>query len=634
MRYLYLYFLAFINISAFKCVAQSDIKIAFLADVHLQDIYGKFSDSNYTGLKNPADGTTVLIRTMESQLHSTRIFNENYFAFIAALDDIAARGIKIVALPGDYTDDGQPIHLRGLQQILKSYEDKYGISFLITTGNHDPVGPFAQHAGKDDFLGLNGGNQPVYSVKNMYSYSKGDLPVIITSDIAEMGYTGITEYLGEFGFMPKMGYLFWATPFSNYTYDTYNFKTARQQALLSSRQYEVLPGFTVPDASYVAEPVKGLWLLALDGNTYIPKDTDGNPEDSKNYKGADIGYNNVVTNKAYLIKWVKHISEEAKKHNKTLIAFSHYPMVEFNDGASPEIGQFMGPDKWQLNRVPLKEVAELFADAGLTIHFGGHMHINDTGLHTSAKGNTLLNVQTPSLAAYIPAYKVLTLRKGSIAEVETIVVDKVKGFDKLFQLYEMEYKYLKSLGKKDIWNKEILKTKTYHEFTDFHLKELVRLRFLPDDWHKDFVVLLEGLSGTELLLLASMDSKNDIEKLIKNKSKFKDVWAAAEVVAKQKVKDAGLIWEAFAGWKANGLVTDFYRIRNADELAVIDIGADRIAQYGFIAKCLASQNLNDKDIMQTDLHLLFTILGKFLSGAPANHFSYNLKTGQLKDLKK
>ncbi|MES2485643.1 MAG: metallophosphoesterase, partial [Bacteroidota bacterium] len=184
-----------------KINAQSGVKIAFLADVHLQDIYGTLNDNSYKGIINPVDGMPVLIRTMESQLHSTRIFNENYFAFIAALDDIAARGIKIVALPGDYTDDGQPIHLRGLQHILKMYEDKYSISFFITTGNHDPVGPFAKHAGKTDFLGAGGKQQPIFSKETMYKPSANDLPVVVTSDIACMGYTGITEYLGSFGFM-------------------------------------------------------------------------------------------------------------------------------------------------------------------------------------------------------------------------------------------------------------------------------------------------------------------------------------------------------------------------------------------------------------------------------------------------
>ncbi|RYD90381.1 MAG: metallophosphoesterase, partial [Sphingobacteriales bacterium] len=490
--------------------------------------------------------------------------------------DIAARGIKLVALPGDYTDDGQPLHLAGLQRILQWYTNTYGIEFFITTGNHDPVGPFAQHAGKSDFLGTGGKQQPIYSKAGMHKAQLNDLPVVITADIATMGYTGITQYLGGFGFLPKENYRYWATPYSTYTYNDYTFKDAKAQGTLQNRQYDVAPGFTVPDASYVAEPVEGLWLLAIDGNTYIPKDSNGNPAESSNYRGADLGYNNVLSNKAHIINWVKSIAAEAKRLNKTLVAFSHYPMVDFNDGASPQIAQFMGRNKWQLNRVPIEAVAQIFADAGITIHFGGHMHINDTGIRTTAAGNTLLNVQTPSLAAYIPAYKLLTLH-GTTAEIETITIDDVKGFDVLFPLYEMEYAYLKSTGKKDIWNKEILKTKSYHAFTDFHLKELVRLRFLPDDWHKDFAAFLDGLSGAELLTLANLQGDADIKDVVGNRASHKKAWAAAETLAKQKAKEAGVAWNTLSKWKGADVIIDFYRIRSADELALADISRERIA---------------------------------------------------------
>lgn len=56
-------------------------------------------------------------------------------------------------MPGDFSDDGQAYNLRGLHKILAEYHEKFGIEFYLTTGNHDPVGPFRQEGGKDDFLG-------------------------------------------------------------------------------------------------------------------------------------------------------------------------------------------------------------------------------------------------------------------------------------------------------------------------------------------------------------------------------------------------------------------------------------------------------------------------------------------------
>jgi 3',5'-cyclic AMP phosphodiesterase CpdA len=101
--------------------AQKPVQIAFLSDVHFQDLYGSFSDNDFKGIINPKTGKPTILRTMDSQLHSTRIFNENYFAFLKALDDIAAKGIKIVAMPGDFSDDGQAYNLRGLHKILENY---------------------------------------------------------------------------------------------------------------------------------------------------------------------------------------------------------------------------------------------------------------------------------------------------------------------------------------------------------------------------------------------------------------------------------------------------------------------------------------------------------------------------------
>lgn len=607
---------------------KEEIKIAFLADVHLQDLYGDLSGTDYKGVINPKYGRPTLMRTMDAQLHSTRIFNENYFAFIAALDDIAKRGIHLVALPGDYSDDGQPVHVRGLQRILKEYSQKYDLQFFITTGNHDPVGPFAQDAGKEDFLGEGGKSQAVFSKEGIYkSKFNNELPVVISPDIAKMGYMGITEYLQDFGFYPQEKYKYWATPFSTYTPEEYSFEKAKEQSDLDKRLYDVVPGNTVPDVSYLVEPVNGLWLLAIDGNVYLPKG-DAN---AKNYRGADLGYNNVLTNKKHLITWVQKVAADAKTLGKTLVAFSHYPMVDFNDDASPEIEMLMGKGKWQLDRVPVEGVAQAFANAGIKIHFGGHMHINDTGVRTSKSGNKLVNVQTPSLAAYIPAYKLLTIKPNRVLEIETVTIDNVPNFNTLFDLYKMEYKHLESIGAKDIWNNDILKTKSYHEFTDFHLKELVRLRFLPDDWPGAFKDFIQNVSGDELAIFPHVSTDTPIKERLKNKNTPE--WKRAESKTKKTLKKGNFTLSDFKKWNGLDLVTDFYRIRSADQLAIADISKERIEQYRFLSKSYLENMVSiQEDTPRKNLILLFTILNKFLNGDPANHFSVDLKTGVVKDL--
>ncbi|MCA1918507.1 MAG: metallophosphoesterase [Flavobacterium piscis] len=624
------------TISAQKQKNLDRVQVAFLSDVHLQDLFGTFSDNDFKSILNTKTGKYTLMRTMASQLHSTRIFNENYFAFIAALEDIAKRKIKYVALPGDYTDDGQPIHVKGLEKILDAYRKKYNIEFFITTGNHDPVGPFAQESGKEDFLGKDGKSQPIYSKEGLYKPNLTiEQPVVVTADIAKMGYLGITNDLKNFGFYPNKKYKFWATPFSTYTSKDYSFEKASKAALLSSRVYNVSPGFEVPDVSYVVEPVDGLWLMAIDGNVYIPKKNDGDPKDPKNYSEASTGYNNVLSNKKHLIKWVEEISAQAKQQGKTLIAFSHFPMIDFNDDASAEIKELLGPNKWQLNRVPVEEVAQVFADAGLKIHFGGHMHINDTGVRTTAKGNTLVNIQTPSLAAYIPAYKLLTIKKDNLVDIQTITIDEVLRYDELFDLYKMEYQFLASQNTKDIWNIDILKTKNYHDFTDFHLKELVRLRFLKDDWPESFKNFILNISAKDLLVLANMQSAKDFDVILKNKENFKKEWSEAESKTDKLLSENNLKRQDF-NWTGYDLLVDFYRFRSADELALVDVGTERAKQYKVVSQLFFENHKEDaskEKPLQNQMRLFLIIFNKFMHEVPADHFTVDLKTGEIKSLK-
>lgn len=578
--------------------AQKPVQIAFLSDVHFQDLYGSFSDNNFKGIINPKTGKPTILRTMDSQLHSTRIFNENYFAFLKALDDIVEKGIKIVAMPGDFSDDGQAYNLRGLHTILEQYHRKYGIRFYLTTGNHDPVGPFRKDGGKDDFLGQNGKPLGVYSTE---SVSKST-DKVITKDIAESGYLEILNELKNFGFYPQKEDLYWSTPFDRNSFKNYTYKKGLQSAAYSKRMYEVAKGFFVPDLSYVVEPVKDVWLIAIDGNTYIPKNINERPENVSNYKGASIGYNNVLTNKQHLIQWVKKLAAEAKKNNKTLIAFTHYPMIDFNDGATQEIQNLLGEKKWQLERVPQEEVAKVFADAGLQIHFAGHMHINDTGIR-KAGDNILVNVQVPSLAAYLPAYKILTIQSPEKMEVQTEVLNEVPRFDELFALYEKEYEALQSNADKMLWNKDILKTKSYHDFMLFHLKELVRLRMIPDDWPKEFIEKAKDLNGEDLLLL--IQNKNQLnEKQIKS--------------------------ETFKKWSFDDLLLDLYKFQSADELAKKDIPEERLKQYQLLEDLYKENNSNDPLIQQ--LKSVFKILSLLSHGDPADHFEIDLKRKEIRKL--
>ncbi|MGB3152216.1 MAG: metallophosphoesterase [Maribacter sp.] len=555
---------------------KGEIKIAFMADVHLSDVYGTLNDIGFKGILNPKNGKYGIIRSMDAQLHSTRLFNENYFVFKAALDDAAKRGIKIIALPGDFSDDGQPINIRGLNRILEEYSEKHGMSFFLTTGNHDPTRPFADKGGKPDFLGKGGKTQPIMSEMGMYdSNPDKEHHVLISEDVRELGYEEIVKGLWSHGFFPKSDYPYWETPFSDYRYEDYGLEKATRASLLENRMYQQDSNTTSFDVSYLVEPVDGIWLLALDANVYVTK------VNSSEYQGTGIGYNQVLKYKRHLISWTRKVAEEAKRLNKTLIAFSHYPIVDFNDGASEEIKLLFGDSGLQSHRIPDKEVAEVFADTGLKIHLGGHMHLNDIEVHTSANGNTLTNVQVPSLAAYKPSYTIIaSVSADEVLKLSTVVLDTVPKFDTFFELYHKEHEYLKSIGKQGLWKTEILTSEDYIDFTKWHLKELVRLR-LMQEWPEKLKNLLLALNGDQLYVLLHSDlgfSESDFDDNIESIEQ-KPGWKKARGISEKELQQKGLHLKDLANWNGSDLIYDFYRIRSADTMAFDDIGANRIMQY-------------------------------------------------------
>ena len=467
-------------------VCENPQRIAFIADAHIQDVVGH----------------PELIRSMEVQVQSTRLFNENYFALIAALEDVVKRGISLVVLPGDLTDNGQLVNQEAVKCILDDYARRYGISFFVTTGNHDPQRPFGTECTGHDFLTLTG-----QTVTRTSDVSLGGEGVVVDTRLRSAGYREEMACYARFGYFPQPAYLYWESPFSSYTYDIYNYQRALVESSIDRRSYILCDSLVATDASYLVEPVKGVWLLAIDGGVYLPA---GVKNGKLQYQGSGAGYNNVLRHKPFLLPWVKKVADEAKRRNKTLVAFCHYPLADFNRGASPLIATYWGKDKFDLSRMPADSIAEIFLEAGIRIHVAGHMHVNNTGVKVGKDGSRLYNIQVPSIATCIPAYKVLTIADANAFEVSTVLLDSVPGFNSLFPLYEKEYARALSSGKRPVWSKEALNSKNYAEFCDWQFKDLVRTRFIPNDLP---LVLRDSLLQTDKRALLLSDLVLDLYRL-------------------------------------------------------------------------------------------------------------------------
>ncbi|MGL4682069.1 MAG: metallophosphoesterase, partial [Hafnia alvei] len=244
------------NIAAFflcstvvEAAESEQYRVAFMPDIHFHDVYGQFQDGAFHGLKNSKSGQDAMIRTMYAQLTSTRLFNENYFALRAALDDAGQKGIKLIALPGDFSDDGQPVHIRGLVKLLNEYQQKYGMRFFATPGNHDPNRPFNLPGGEEDFLGVGGKTQRIFSAganeckgyqgKTAVIPTGAELPTICSEEMVSSGYRYIMKMMAPFGINPQHDDIYWETPYSSYDEKSYTFAKAQQASDFQQRQYEI-----------------------------------------------------------------------------------------------------------------------------------------------------------------------------------------------------------------------------------------------------------------------------------------------------------------------------------------------------------------------------------------------------------
>jgi len=512
-------------------------KIAFISDAHVQDVVGH----------------PELVRSQEAQVQSTRLFNENYFAICAALDDCGKRGIKTVVLPGDLTDNGQPINQACVRDILNRYAEKYGMHYFVCFGNHDPARPFGFDFINKDYLASDGSQ---YTMSSRPLQDARYNPELRGSTVEEQ-----VECYRLFGFFPQKDYDYWATPFSSYTFENYSFDKAETESAIQNRQYMLNDTLKAYDTSYVVEPIKDIWLLSIDGSVYQPK---GMKDGEMVYNGSEMGYNDVLEGRSHLFGWIKKVSEEAKKQGKVLVTFCHYPILDYNDGAGEYIAKSWGPKCFDVHRTPLEAVTDSIMSAGVEVHFAGHMHVNDTGIKEK-DGKRLVNVQIPSPGLFVPAYKILTIDGPTHLEVETIALDSVQGFDTLFPLYQKEYNYDIAHGKKPIWSIEALQSKTYTEFCDWHLKDLVRVRFIPRDLPKVLREKLIGKNGLEILRSISPKAKGTAS-----------------------MKD----------WTGFDLILDLYRLRYAGELAHRFIPDERLKEYDILFNAAKASTKDSEFINQ------------------------------------
>lgn len=136
--------------------------------------------------------------------------------------------------------------------------------------------------------------------------------------------------------------------------------------------------------SYVVRPCPGLTLIVVDSCSYnMPGDATGLAQETQDGMTQE------------LVDWVCAQAKAARAAGDVVVAMQHHGVVEHFGYEDEIFGEYL------VNKnLSYTDVAEQYADAGISAIFTGHMHANDIAKHTSAAGNTIYDIETGSLVTY------------------------------------------------------------------------------------------------------------------------------------------------------------------------------------------------------------------------------------------
>jgi hypothetical protein len=131
--------------------------------------------------------------------------------------------------------------------------------------------------------------------------------------------------------------------------------------------------------SYVAEPVPGLWLLAVDSANYA-----GNMS-----KGVPVAGGGLTQER---VDWIELVLAEAQRRDKRVIVMMHHGVLEHFAGQAKYFGDYL-VNGWQ-------QVSRMLAAWNVRAVFTGHFHAQDIAMASTAEGKVLYDIETGSLVSF------------------------------------------------------------------------------------------------------------------------------------------------------------------------------------------------------------------------------------------
>lgn len=256
-----------------------------------------------------------------------KLLKESSSVLHEMLERVRADKPDILLVSGDLTKDGeQECHAALAKQLQQLQQDVPGLKIYVINGNHDIRNYNAKNFNTADGKAVPATRTEPEDFKRIYDFVYSDPTVLATFTPAEGNKAG--------------------------------------------------------GLSYVARPVEGLTVIAMDTCRYSSDNT-SNGDDEHETSGAIS---------ADLEKWVIEQTAAAKARGDLVIGLEHHGLVPHFD-VQPTILPMYLVNGYE-------RIAQEYADAGMSVVFTGHMHAVDIAAMTTKAGNTFYDIETGSALTY------------------------------------------------------------------------------------------------------------------------------------------------------------------------------------------------------------------------------------------
>lgn len=270
-----------------------------------------------------------------------KLLKESSSVLHEMLERVRADKPDILLVSGDLTKDGeQECHAALAKQLQQLQQDVPGLKIYVINGNHDIRNYNAKNFNTADGKAVPATRTHPEDFKRIYDFVYSDPTVIAT-------------------FTPAAGN-------------------------------------EAGSLSYVARPVEGLTVIAMDTCRYSSDNT-SNGDDEHETSGAIS---------ADLEKWVIEQTAAAKARGDLVIGLEHHGLVPHFD-VQPTILPMYLVNGYE-------RIAQEYADAGMSVVFTGHMHAVDIAAMTTKAGNTFYDIETGSALTYPCPVRFVDLRRTTV----------------------------------------------------------------------------------------------------------------------------------------------------------------------------------------------------------------------------